>query len=258
MKLSFTKKLILDSVDTEDDVTRIQFVSYLKEDYIERLVRISVKNNTVVNMYFSSNDYGTASWVAGRGVVDSHKWETEDDLKSTSYLSKHYPTLLEDGKVSDEFALKHIIPDVLDNMVDENLSTDLFRTVMSPDAHIVFKWDEIIKKNKALSDDFISTLIAEYESQVKELDLTEGRQAEIIDNNKNYKKFKAGLAKPNILKNPIRSISAKFIPGKSGTADNTGKSPENRGASGKNSTRAEDARDYLERARELAKRIKKI
>jgi hypothetical protein len=179
MKLTFTKKMILESVEKTDEKIIIRFVSYLKEDYIERLLKISIKNDIITDLYFSSNNYGTAVWVKEKGLIDYHSWETEDQLKEISYLSHHYPALLENGEVSNEYVLKKIIPDILDYLLDSNFSVIISKIINSPSNNIIYNWDEIIIKNKELSDDFIKKIILKYENELREQELLKNDKNEI-------------------------------------------------------------------------------
>lgn len=159
MKLTFTKKMILKSVENKQGKTVLKFVSYLREDFVERLLEVSIKNNMVQKLYFSSNDYGTATWIKDNGIIDTNSWESEDDSMSASHLSKHYTALIANGKVSNDYAFEKIIPDVLEKLLDLELAKNICKIIISPRANLIYNWDVIIKRNKQLSDNFIYTLV---------------------------------------------------------------------------------------------------
>ncbi len=182
MKLTFTKKLILDSVEKNNGITIVQLASYLKEDFIEHSIRITIENNIVKKIYFSSNENGTATWVINKGIIESHRWESEDDINELSFLSRHFPIALEDGKVTNEFALKKIIPDILDNLIDLDLSSKIYKIITSHKAVAEYNWDDLINSYKTASNDFIDKLILKYQSDIT-------KYAEVKENNKLSEKY---------------------------------------------------------------------
>jgi hypothetical protein len=159
MRPAFTKKLILDDVIFEDDNKVIKFKSFLKEDFVERALIITLdKNDTVQKIYFSSNDYGTAEWIKGSGICEAHRWETEDDLRSISTLARRYPVILQDGKVPIDDAMSKIIPDVLDNLLSPKLSSDIYEIVKNPIPDQTYNWDAVISDYKKLSDEHLKKM----------------------------------------------------------------------------------------------------
>lgn len=160
MKLSFTKKLILEKIDNHDDYMKLHFNSYLKVDYIERSLVIKILNNNIVSsMYFSSNDFGTTHWNNGRGILDSHKWETDDDLDKISYLARRYPSLLQDGSIPEDYVFEKIIPDILDNLLDLELSLDIYKIIKNKTSDLQYNWNNIIENYKNLSEIFLNELV---------------------------------------------------------------------------------------------------
>ncbi|MBN1531308.1 MAG: hypothetical protein JXA20_01465 [Spirochaetes bacterium] len=105
------------SVTGDRDATRVVFASYLKPDFVERAMTVRIGADRIVReIEFSSNEYGTALWVNGRGITDCHRWEDEETVQSTSYLNRHYPALLLNGPMSEDYAERQVIPDVLDSL----------------------------------------------------------------------------------------------------------------------------------------------
>lgn len=259
MNLTFTKKLILDSVESDDGIQTIQFASYLKEEYIERLIKLSIKDNIVISIYFSSNDYGTAAWAIEKGFIDSHRWENEDDLKDISYLAKHYPSLLEDGVVPTDYALEKIVPDVLWNMIDMDLSFDIFRIIKSPADNIILHWNDIIDKNKKLGDDFINELIKKYENDIKELETAGKEHTDIISgeikNNDNKTVLSLTKNIKIILQHAASAFKKIIVP--INKKNKSGEDAEEDTISG-NPKDAEGIKEYLERAKKLSRKIKRF
>lgn len=106
-----------------------RFASYVRPEFIERALLVAFEDGRIVELYFSSNAYGTARWTEQSGLVDSHRWESEDEARSGSYLARRYPIILENGPVSDAYALRAIVPDVLDALVDRALAGYLMTLV---------------------------------------------------------------------------------------------------------------------------------
>jgi len=125
------KKLELEEVKENLNYQTYIFVSYLRPDFVDCILRITVnkENRVIEQLYFSSSSYGTASWINGSGVVEAHGWETEDSAAEVSYLSKHYPALLLNGEVSRDCAYSVIIPDVLSHLFNGKLAEILQNTV---------------------------------------------------------------------------------------------------------------------------------
>jgi len=262
MKLKFTGKLILDSVEMINGIKVIRFASFLKEDYIERLVKISIKNSNAVTIYFSSNSYGTATWMKGKGFVESRRWEVEDDLKDISYLAKHYPALLENGMVSEDYAFDKIVPDVLDNMIDSDLSSDLYKVFNSSDGEVILNWEEIINRNKKLSNDFIDNLILKYEREIGKNELLKVKPEKSV-----VPEIKKSAVKKEVFKTTIvnylnstaeylisnyNKIKVILINHKAEYSDDNIKTGP--GKSGD----VNDIHDYIERAKKLSRKIKKF
>jgi len=264
MKIKFTKKIILDSIEIDGGIKIIQFASYLKEEFIERLIKISIKNNKIVNIYFSSNDYGTATWVINKGFVDCHRWETEDDLRQISYLAKLYPALLENGIVPVDYVFEKIIPDILENMIDTDLSFDIFRIIKSPDENITCDWDDIINKNKKLSNEFMNSLILKYENEIKELEISdkeEEKKENILLKTKISINKNIFFVNRNIeqIKNVIKYLSFKFHKIKIFFKNhNVIKEADSKIRSQENSKEVDNIKDYLENAKKLSRKIKKF
>lgn len=106
--------LKLVNIDAGDGATKLVYASYLKKDYIERSIVLYIDTDRRIReMHFSSNDFGTAQWRNGHGIVDCHRWESEEHVQATSYLNRHYTTILQNGNMGNDYAEKRIIPDVL-------------------------------------------------------------------------------------------------------------------------------------------------
>jgi hypothetical protein len=156
MKLSFTEKLILESVRDDGAGLKLFFVSYLREDYIGRALTLSIDGKKrLEKIYFSSNDFGTASWINKYGLTESHRWENEDDLVYESTLTQRFPVIIEDGITPAAYAMGSIIPDVLENLLDLELSGEIKNIIQKKSTAKILDWEKIIERNKILTDGFI-------------------------------------------------------------------------------------------------------
>ncbi len=247
--------MIVHSIEQNGDTVLVIFASYLKEDYVERLLRVTITGELATHLYFSSNDHGTASWARGRGIVDSHRWETEDDLVRVSYLSRRYPVLIENGAVSPDFALEKIIPDVLGQLLDPELSRALSSMVASPPGEFPEPdWDKVLSRNVTLSEQFVEDLIAGNERDPGST-VDGGREIHSKNEGREARSVRKGKALP------LKHIAerAAIIAGK---AVSLMKKAFSRNTAADESTRGEirsgGAKDYLARARELSRKIKKM
>lgn len=159
MKPSFTKKLIFDDVIVEKNNRIIKFKSFLKEDFIERALIITLDSDDAVQkIYFSSNNYGTAEWIRKSGIYEAHRWETEDDLRSISTLARRYPVILQNGKVPIDYTMSRIVPDVLDNLLSRELSSEIYKIIENPNQDQACDWDAIISDYRKLSDEHLKKM----------------------------------------------------------------------------------------------------
>ena len=116
-------KLKLVAIDNHESEKKISFASFLRENYVAKSLVIYLDRNDIISkIFFSSDTYGTVEWINGSGLNDCHKWESEDEAKSQSYLTRRYTAILSDGAAGNDYAQEHIIPDILDNLYDDNIA----------------------------------------------------------------------------------------------------------------------------------------
>ncbi len=142
-----------------DNLKKLKFKSYLKENYVENALIITLKDNKLEKVYFSSNEFGTAEWQNGSGIHEANRWETEQDIKQVSTLAGRYPAIVSDGDISAHAAYKTIIPDVLDNMLDLDFSVEVFKMVSMPVFNEDYDEEKIIADFKRLTEIFIENHI---------------------------------------------------------------------------------------------------
>jgi hypothetical protein len=133
------KQLTLTNIKDVPFGKKYVFASYLKTDYVDKSLVINTDTEcNVIEMIFSSNDYGIAEWESGVGIKDCHKWEDEDAAKDTSYLSRRYTAIISNGNVTVDYAINKIISDVLNHIEDKKFCDRIFETVSkrSPSARI--------------------------------------------------------------------------------------------------------------------------
>lgn len=120
----------LSGISPGGPVTKIYFTSYLRSDFVERSLILTLKeDHQLAGIHFSSNEHGTVEWIDGTGLAGCHRWENEDEARSASYLSKHYTAVLLDGEETMDYARKRIIPDVLAYLPRRRLKTFIEKIV---------------------------------------------------------------------------------------------------------------------------------
>ncbi|MBN2158413.1 MAG: hypothetical protein JW807_03385 [Spirochaetes bacterium] len=111
------------SVELTDTGKKIAFASFLKKDYVENSMVVYLEKNDIIGkIFFSSHVHGTVEWINGAGLKNCHRWESEDQAKSPTYLTARYTSILSDGAVDANYARETIIPDVLDNLYDADIA----------------------------------------------------------------------------------------------------------------------------------------
>ncbi len=156
---TFTKYLILENIEEAENSKKITFVSYLKQDYVEKSIIIKINQEAVISsFYFSSNEYGTAEWHNGKGVINPHRWENEDDLMSISTMAHRFPTLLLDGDVPVDFAREKIIPDIVNFLLDEELQEIIYSEISTQDSHKEYDWDSILRRYAEKSKEHLDNI----------------------------------------------------------------------------------------------------
>lgn len=133
------KKIALTNIREESYGKKYVFASYLRTDYVDKSLVINTDpKQNVMEMIFSSNDYGIAEWVKGKGIRDCHKWEDEDAAKDASYLSRRYTVIISNGNVTEDYAINKIISDVLNHIEDKKFCDVIFKTVTDKNSNSGF------------------------------------------------------------------------------------------------------------------------
>lgn len=116
-------KLVFEKTADEGENRKIYFTSYLREDFVERSLVVTLRRNgTVKDIFLSSYHYGSVEWKSGHGLVEPRLWESEEQAVAPSYLTRRYTVRMADGPASLSLALEKIIPDVLDNMEERGVA----------------------------------------------------------------------------------------------------------------------------------------
>lgn len=110
-------KLVFEKSVNEGEYRKIYFTSYLRTDFVERSMVVTLrKNNTVREIFLSSYHFGSVEWKSGAGLVEPRLWESEEQAVSPSYLTRRYTVRMANGPATQNLAVEKMIPDVLDNM----------------------------------------------------------------------------------------------------------------------------------------------
>jgi hypothetical protein len=122
-----TQKVVFEKREPDGDFTVFTYASYLRPDFADRAMTITVSGSLLRRVFFNSRKFGTAEWINGGGIVECHRWEDEDEAQSPSFLTRMYPSICSDGMLPPDYALKTIIPDVLDNLENIELAATIIK-----------------------------------------------------------------------------------------------------------------------------------
>ena len=123
-------KLYFEKVEHDDDQDKLFFTSYLRSDFVERSLVVTLNQDDIVqSIYFSSYEFGSAEWINEHGIVDSRLWESDDQAGSPTYLTRRYTVRMANGPATGSFAHEKIVPDVLDNLVDRDFAEIISRMI---------------------------------------------------------------------------------------------------------------------------------
>ena len=124
------KKIYFEKLFKDSKVIKYYFTSYLRLDFVEQSVVITVNENSKVKeIYFSSHEFGSVSWINDSGLQDCHVWETSEQAEEPTYLTRRFTMRLADGAAPVSHAVEKIIPDVLENMADVEISKILKKII---------------------------------------------------------------------------------------------------------------------------------
>ncbi len=133
--MDIRKKLKLSEIKNEKDLIKIQFISYLRTDFVDRALYIVINKDLSINeIHFHSNDFGTGDWKNGRGVISCNRWETEDEVETKSYLSKHYPAMVLNGPQTEQYFYDKILHDIVSALPDETFGLYI-NSIVKKDRH---------------------------------------------------------------------------------------------------------------------------
>lgn len=149
--------MILDEEFEENGFTTFWIRSYLKEDFIERMVKLKFAQWKLIQISFTSYTYGNAIWLEGQGIADANSWESEGQLIEKSKLTKHFQASFENSSVSGDYAVQKIIPDVLSELLDKELSERIQNLVLLNRNISSIEWDSLINRYKNLTREFLKT-----------------------------------------------------------------------------------------------------
>ena len=120
------------SITRTESGKKIAYAYYLRQDFVAKSMVIYLDSAGIIEkIFFSSDEYGTVEWRNGTGLAECHRWESEDQARSKSYLTRRYTTILSNGVADLDYARMVIIPDILDNLSDGNVAewiSDIVRT----------------------------------------------------------------------------------------------------------------------------------
>ncbi|HEY1406431.1 MAG TPA: hypothetical protein VF857_07480 [Spirochaetota bacterium] len=111
-------KVKFEKLEKEGSTETYHFSSHIRADASERSLIITIKDSALGSILFLSREFGSAEWINGRGVCFSFQWESDSNRSGNA-----------DVPSTVDYAFESTIPDVLDNMEDIDLATEIVKTV---------------------------------------------------------------------------------------------------------------------------------
>ena len=112
-----------ESLKTIDQGFKLYFTSYLRKDFIEKSVVVTLGEDFKISgIYISSYNFGSVEWKSGVGLTECRKWETEEQAESPGYLTRRYTAKISNGYAPQGHAEKILIPDVLNSMENREIA----------------------------------------------------------------------------------------------------------------------------------------
>ncbi len=103
-----------ESIKKTDEGLKIYLTSYLRLDFVEKSVVITLKNDfTISNIYISSYKFGSVEWINDIGISECRKWETDEQAEAPGYLTRRYTSRISNGYAPEGHAEEFLIPDIL-------------------------------------------------------------------------------------------------------------------------------------------------
>jgi len=122
----FMGKLVYEKIAEAGEERKLYFTSYLRSDFVERSLVVTLrKNSTVKEIFLSSYHFGSVEWKSGAGLIEPRLWESEEQAVSPSYLTRRYTVRMANGPATNTLAVEQMIPDVLDNMENRELAAKI-------------------------------------------------------------------------------------------------------------------------------------
>ena len=107
--------------------TRVLIIRYceqLRPGFTKNYIRVNFDSGikSFSEIYVNSYEYGTLE--LKQGLLEMHRWESDDEARSASFWNKSYPTRIADGTMNDPEMKRNIIKSVSDSLLTKNLSPD--------------------------------------------------------------------------------------------------------------------------------------
>ena len=148
--LTFTDKIVFEAKKEEDSELCFVLSSYFKKDMLNKQICIFLKNNSIFKLICYSYEFGNFTWESNKGIINSEKWEIEEESIKSS-VTKHFTVALSTKNDSFEYNLEKILPDVISNLLDSKLSEIISRLVTENHPHEYIDWSKILNNYQAKS-----------------------------------------------------------------------------------------------------------
>ena len=115
--------ITFESIKETDNGVKLYFTSYLRQDFVEKSVVVTLKKDfTISGIYISSYKFGSVEWISGKGLSECRKWETDEQAEAPGYLTRRYTARISNGYAPEGHAENFLIPDVLNSIENSEIA----------------------------------------------------------------------------------------------------------------------------------------
>lgn len=126
----------LSQIKEVENRRKFYFEEYLREDFVSRGLIVSLReDNSISSLSFNSTTFGTMTFDAEKGLTSCFGWESDDKLRSLSYISKHYKSHFINSSFNPDLAAL-IYSDIGSRLPDDQIKSAIDQFIVSPEEQV--------------------------------------------------------------------------------------------------------------------------